>query len=162
MMNLMVRSLSGRYRRACKEEVLEAAAQYLAETLQRRVSQPMTSPDAVGEFLVRALASRDAETFCILFLDNRHRLIHFGEMFRGTIDGSSVHPREVVRRALELNAAALVLAHNHPSGVAEPSQADELITRRLSDALALIDVRVLDHMVVAGSTVTSFARRGLI
>jgi len=83
-------------------------------------------------------------------------------MFRGTVDGSSVHPREVVRRTLELNAASLVLAHNHPSGVAEPSQADELITRRLTEALALIDVRVLDHMVVAGHTVTSFVRRGLI
>ena len=111
---------------------------------------------------MQALSPRDAEVFCAMFLDNRHRLIQFDEMFRGTIDGSSVYPREVVRRTLELNAAALVLAHNHPSGVAEPSQADELITRRLTEALALIDVRVLDHMIVAGNTVTSFVRRGLI
>jgi DNA repair protein RadC len=162
MMNLKVRSATGRYRRACKSEVLEVAAQYLAASLQRRVSQPLTSPDAVEGFLVQALAPRDAEVFCALFLDNRHRLIQFDEMFRGTIDGSSVHAREVVRRTLELNAAALVLAHNHPSGVAEPSQADEAITRRLTEALALIDVRVLDHMVVAGNTVTSFVQRGLI
>ena len=162
MMNLMVRSATGRYRQAGKAEVLEVAAQYLAASLPRRVSQPLTSPSAVEQFLVQALSPRDAETFCVMFLDNRHRLIQFDEMFRGTIDGSSVHPREVVRRTLELNAAALVLAHNHPSGVAEPSQADEVITRRLAEALALIDVRVLDHMIVAGNTVTSFARRGLI
>lgn len=161
-MNLMVRSATGRYRGARKEEVLEAAAQYLAAALQKRIGQPLTSPSAVQQFLVQALAPRDAEISCILFLDNRHRLIQFDEVFRGTIDGSSVHPREVVRRTLELNAAALVLAHNHPSGVAEPSQADELITRRLTEALALIDVRVLDHMIVAGNTVTSFVRRGLI
>ena len=162
MTNLMIRSLSGRYRRAAKSEVLEVAAQYLAAALQRSVGQPMTSPSAVERFLAQALSPRDAEVFCILFLDNRHRLIQFDELFRGTIDGSSVHPREVVRRTLELNAAALVLAHNHPSGVAEPSQADELITRRLADALALVDVRVLDHMIVGGSGVTSFAQRGLI
>ena len=162
MMNLMVRSATGRYRQAGKAEVLEVAAQYLAASLQRRVSRPLTSPSAVEQFLVQALAPRDAEVFCAMFLDNRHRLIQFDEMFRGTIDGSSVYPREVVRRTLELNAAALVLAHNHPSGVAEPSQADELITRRLTEALALIDVRVLDHMIVAGNTVTSFVRRGLI
>ena len=138
------------------------AAQYLAASVKERVFPPLTSPSAVEQFLVQALAPRDAEVFCALFLDNRHRLIQFDELFRGTIDGSSVYPREVVRRTLELNAAALVLAHNHPSGVAEPSQADELITRRLADALALIDVRVLDHLVVAGSAVTSFAQRGLI
>jgi DNA repair protein RadC len=162
MMNLMVRSATGRYRQACKAEVLEVAAQYLAASLPRRVVvQPLTSPSAVEQFLVQALSPRDAEVFCAMFLDNRHRLIHFDELFRGTIDGSSVYPREVVRRTLELNAAALVLAHNHLSGVAEPSQADELITRRLT-ALALIDVRVLDHMIVAGNTVTSFVRRGLI
>jgi DNA repair protein RadC len=142
--------------------VLEVAGRYLAASLKERVSPPLTSPSAVEQFLVLALAPRDAEVFCAMFLDNRHRLIQFDEMFRGTIDGSSVYPREVVRRTLELNAAALVLVHNHPSGVAEPSQADELITRRLTEALALIDVRVLDHLIVAGNTVTSFVRRGLI
>ena len=151
MTDLMVRSATGRYRRARKEEVLEVAAQYLAAALQRRVSRPLTSPSAVERFLVQALAPRDAEVFCAMFLDNRHRLIQFDEMFRGTIDGSSVHPREVVRRTLELNAAAIVLAHNHPSGVAEPSQADEAITRRLTEALALIDVQGARPHWVTGS-----------
>jgi DNA repair protein RadC len=95
-------------------------------------------------------------------LDKRHRLIEYVELFRGTIDGASVHPREVVKLALARNAAALLFAHPHPSGVAEPSQADELITQRLKDALSLIDVRVLDHFIVAGGDVTSMAERGLI
>src|SRR5687767_3303359 len=106
MPDLMVRSATGRYRRAGKSEVLEVAAQYLAAALQKYVGQPMTSPSAVERFLVQALSPRDTEIFCVMFLDNRHRLIQFEEMFRGTIDGSSVHPREVVRRTLELNAAA--------------------------------------------------------
>jgi DNA repair protein RadC len=95
-------------------------------------------------------------------LDSRHRLIEYVELFRGTIDGASVHPREVVKLALAKNAAALVLAHPHPSGVAEPSQADELITKRLVSALSLVDIRVLDHMIIAGGEVISFAERGLI
>src|SRR5687768_4813364 len=102
MVDLMVRSAAGRYRRAGKSEVLEVAARYLAASLQRSVSWPLTSPSAVERFLVQALAPRDAEVFCIMFLDNRHRLIQFDELFRGTIDGSSVHPREVVRRTLEV------------------------------------------------------------
>ena len=97
-----------------------------------------------------------------MFLDNRHRVIQVVEMFQGTIDGASVHPRVVVQRALELNAAAVVFFHNHPSGVAEPSHADEAITRRLRDALALVDVRVLDHFVVAAGESVSFAERGLL
>ena len=97
-----------------------------------------------------------------LFLDNRHRLISADEMFQGTIDGASVHPREVVKRALSLNAAAVILAHNHPSGVADPSQADELITHRLRDALAIVDIRCLDHLIVGGASVTSLAERGVI
>jgi DNA repair protein RadC len=95
-------------------------------------------------------------------LDKRHRLIEYVELFRGTIDGASVHPREVVKLALAKNAAALLLAHPHPSGVAEPSHADELITQRLKDALSLVDIRVLDHLVVAGGDVISMAERGLI
>jgi DNA repair protein RadC len=111
---------------------------------------------------VSELRDRPFEVFCCLFLDNRHRLIAFDELFRGTIDGASVHPREVVRQALQRNAAAVILAHNHPSGVAEPSQADELITHRLKDALALVDIRVLDHLIVGDSRCTSFAERGLL
>ena len=102
----------------------------------------------------------DHELFCCLFLDNRHRVICCEELFRGTINGASVHPREVVRRALEHNAAALILAHNHPSGVAEPSQADIQITHRLRDALALVDIRVLDHMIVGDGEISSLAERG--
>ena len=100
--------------------------------------------------------------FCCLYLDNRHRLIAFDELFRGTIDGASVHPREVVKQALARNAAAVILAHNHPSGVAEPSQADELITQRLKEALALVDIRLLDHVIVGDGNCLSFAERGLI
>jgi len=108
------------------------------------------------------LSSHPYEVFAVLFLDNRHRVLAFEELFRGTIDGASVHPREVVRRALHYNAAALILAHNHPSGVSEPSSADRRITERLQAALALIDVRVLDHIVVGHGEFTSFAERGLL
>ena len=122
----------------------------------------LEAPQAARSFLVAQLRDRPYEVFCCLHLDNRHRLIAFDELFRGTIDGASVHPREVVRQALARNAAAVILAHNHPSGVAEPSQADELITQRLRDALGLVDIRVLDHLVVGGSRCTSFAERGLL
>jgi DNA repair protein RadC len=122
----------------------------------------LSSPRAAADFLTLKLGDRDFETFCCLFLDNRHRLIEFVELFRGTLDGASVHPREVVREALKRNAAAVIFAHPHPSGVAEPSRADELITRRLKDALQLIDIRVLDHLIVAGGEVLSFAERGLL
>jgi DNA repair protein RadC len=98
----------------------------------------------------------------VLFLDNRHRVIAVEDMFRGTIDGASVHPREVVKAALTHNAAAVILAHNHPSGIAEPSQSDELITRRLKDALSLVEIRVLDHLVIGAGTTESFAERGLL
>ena len=108
------------------------------------------------------LGNRDHEIFAAIFLDNRHRLIAIRELFRGTIDGASVHPREVAKEALQHNAAAVILAHNHPSGVAEPSHADELITQRLKDALALIDIRILDHVIVAGAHTVSFAARGLL
>jgi DNA repair protein RadC len=107
-------------------------------------------------------AGLEHEVFCCLYLDNRNRVIACEELFRGTIDGASVHPRAVVKRALIHNAAAIILAHNHPSGVAEPSQADELITRRLKQALALVDIRVLDHLIVADAVVESMAERGLL
>lgn len=138
----------------------ELAQRQLAEPLKR--DGPLNSPTAVREFLHARLRDRPYEVFCCLYLDNRNRLIMFEELFRGTIDGASVHPREVVRRAIEHNAAALILAHNHPSGIAEPSQADELITRRLQSALGLIDIRILDHLVVGDGETVSFAERGLL
>ena len=138
----------------------ELCRRWMLEDLRRL--PVMATPEAVRQYLAVHYAGQEREVFGCLFLDNRHRLIAVEEMFLGTIDGASVHPREVVKRALKLNAAAVILAHNHPSGVAEPSQADELITARIRDALALVDIRVLDHLVVGGTTVTSFAERGLI
>lgn len=122
----------------------------------------LSNPRATREFLRMRLRDLPHEVFCCVYLDNRHRVIGFEELFRGTIDGASVHPREVVKEALARNAAAVILAHNHPSGIAEPSQADELITRRLKDALALVDIRILDHLVIGDSICESFAERGLL
>lgn len=139
---------------------LELARRHYAEAM--RIGPMLDSPAATRGFLVAKLRDAPHELFCCLHLDNRHRLIAFDELFRGTIDGASVHPREVVKQALARNAAAVILAHNHPSGVAEPSQADELITRRLRDALQLVDIRVLDHLIVADNGCVSFAERGLI
>jgi len=141
------------------QAVLEMARRYLGESLQR--GEPLTSPQITRQFLSQKLREYAHEVFAVLFLDQRHRVICFEELFRGTIDGASVYPREVVKQSLQHNAAAVIFAHNHPSGVAEPSQADQHITRRLQDALALIDVRVLDHFVV-GDEVVSFAERGLL
>lgn len=121
-----------------------------------------TAPEVTRQYLRRALGPGDVERFACVWLDNRHRVITCDVMFTGTIDRAGVHPREVVRRAIERNAAAVVLAHNHPSGVLEPSQADELITRRLKEALALIDVRVLDHFLVTREEAFSFSEHGLI
>ncbi len=139
---------------------LELARRCLAEPLRR--GAVLDGPAAVRELLQARLQDRPYEVFCCLFLDNRNRVIRLDELFRGTIDGASVHPREVVRQALACNAAAVILAHNHPSGIAEPSQADEFITRRLASALALVDIRVLDHLVVGDGTAVSFAERGLL
>jgi DNA repair protein RadC len=147
-------------RPATADEVLDAARRILSRRVRRGTS--IASPRATREFLRLQLASHDHEVFAILFLDNRHRLIEFVPLFRGTVDGASVHPREVVKEALARNAAVVILAHNHPSGVAEPSHADELITRRLRDALALVDIRILDHFVVTGDEIVSFAERGLL
>jgi len=142
------------------QAALELGRRYLESTLER--GNVLENPDDTRNFLKASLRSRDYEVFACLFLDNRHRVIRFDEMFNGTIDGASVHPREVVKRALLYNAAAVILAHNHPSGVAEPSRADETLTQRLREALALIDVRVLDHFVIGDGEVTSFAERGLL
>ena len=122
------------------------------------------SPAAVKDYLRAKLAGFEHEVFAVLFLDTRHRLIDYAEMFRGTIDSAEVHPREVVKEALRLNAAAVIISHNHPSGNPEPSAADRAMTSQLRQALALalVDVRTLDHIIVAGGTTTSFAERGLI
>jgi DNA repair protein RadC len=125
-------------------------------------AEALTSPAHTARYLKLRLRRREREVFAVLLLDSQHRVIEYEELFFGTIDGTSVHPREVVRAALRRNAAAVIVAHNHPSGVAEPSQADVRITERLRSALALVDVRLLDHFVVGDVDVTSLAERGLI
>ena len=142
------------------QAVLEMARRHLQAELHR--SDSLENPDATRRFLKSRLRHHRCEVFACLFLDNRHRVIIFEELFRGTIDGASVHPREIVRRALQHNAAAVILAHNHPSGVAEPSRADIQLTRRLTDALALVDIRVLDHLVIGDGDGVSLAERGLL
>lgn len=125
-------------------------------------SEPLKSPDLIRKHLRLRMAKLSREEFGCLFLDSRHRLIEMRELFRGTIDGAAVYPREVVKASLAVNAAAVVLYHNHPSGISEPSQSDISLTRRLKEALGLVDVRVLDHFVVSGTESTSLAERGLI
>jgi DNA repair protein RadC len=142
------------------QAVLEMGRRHLGERLLR--GEPLTNPKATADFLASRLRDHAFEVFAVIFLDNRHRVLAFEELFRGTIDGATVHPREVLRRALHHNAAAVVLSHNHPSGVAEPSQADCRITERLRDALAMVDVRVLDHLIVGDGSCCSLAERGLI
>lgn len=138
----------------------ELARRYFAESLP--VGETIRSPADTESFLQARMRHLDHELFCCLYLDNRHRVLRFDELFRGTIDGTSVYPREVVKEALSVNAAAVILAHNHPSGVAEPSQADERITKRLQAALDLVDIRLLDHLIIGDGKTTSLARRGLI
>ena len=157
---LWIHDRQGRTRPALSEEIVEAARDLMNRKARR--GTPMSSPRLVRDFLTVKLGALEHEVFCVMLLDKRHRLIEYVELFRGTIDGARVHPREVVKLALTKNAAAVILAHPHPSGVAEPSQADELITQRLRDALSLVDIRVLDHVIVAGGTAVSFAERGLI
>lgn len=133
-----------------------------AHVLQLREEPVFTSPQTVKNYLRMQMGSLPHEVFGVLFLDAQHRLLMYEEMFRGTLAQTTVHPREVVKRALHYNAGAVVLAHNHPSGVTEPSRADEQITQTLKTALALVDVRVLDHLVVGSDSITSFAERGLL
>jgi len=142
------------------QAVLEMARRALAETL--RSSDALGSPGAVRDFLRLTLANREREVFLAVMLDAQNRVLACEELFRGTLTQTSVYPREVVKCALEHNAAAVIFAHNHPSGVAQPSQADELLTRNLKEALALVEVKVLDHFIVAGSQAISFAERGLL
>ncbi len=142
------------------QATLEISRRHLMTTLQR--GEALTSPDATRRYLAARLRSEGREIFACLFLDNRHRVLAYEELFFGTVDGATVHPREVVKRTLSHNAAALILAHNHPSGIAEPSRADEHITGRLKEAMALIDVRVLDHLIIGDGEITSLAERGLL
>ena len=142
--------------------VIESALRILEKRIPYNSDSPsLTRPQASKDYVKLQLAEYEHEVFACVWMDNRNRVISFDKMFHGTIDGASVYPREIVKTALKHNAAAVIFAHNHPSGVAEPSQADEQITKRLKDALALVDVRVLDHLVV-GEEVISFAERGLL
>jgi DNA repair protein RadC len=159
----IVRDLLGNYHLgACltDDDILKTAEGILEHKLMRS-GETLTDPAASARYLKAKLAGYPYEVFAALFLDNRHRVIAFEELFRGSIDGCSVHPREVIRRCIFHNAAAVIFAHNHPSGVAEPSAADRSITQRLKEALEFIDVRALDHFVIGGSgTPTSLAQRG--
>ena len=142
------------------QAVLEMARRVLAEDIQR--GDALASPAQVADYLRLLLKHKSHEVFGVVFLDAQNRVIAWEELFRGTLTQTSVYPREIVRGALGCNAAGVIFAHNHPSGVAEPSRADEMLTRQLKEALALVDVRVLDHFIVAGSRVLSFAERGLL
>jgi len=142
------------------QAVLEMARRHLSASMKE--GDVLTSPDLVRSYLSAQLRHQPHEIFAVLFLDSQHRLIAYDEIFFGTIDGASVYPREVVKKALSHNAAAAILAHNHPSGIAEPSQSDRRITQRLQEALDLVGVRVIDHMVVGDKEVISFAERGLL
>jgi DNA repair protein RadC len=139
---------------------LEIGRRFLAEKLKGAVT--LNSTRDTRDFLQAHLRDRKQEVFCVLFLDNRHRVQAFEELFQGTLNGTAVYPREVVKRALKHNAAAVILVHNHPSGVAEPSRADELLTTRLKEALDLVEVRLLDHLVVGDGEMVSFSERGLL
>lgn len=142
------------------QATVEMARRHFSETLQR--GSVLENPEQTRNFLSSRLRDYAFEVFSCLYLDNRHRVIQFEELFRGTINGASVHPREVVKKALGHNAAAVIFAHNHPSGVAEPSAADQQITRQLTESLAMVDVRVLDHIVVGDGVTVSLAERGLM
>lgn len=151
---------TGRAKYVQLQAAFEISRRALKEELQR--GDALNSPRAVRDYLQLLLGSRQQEVFLVLFLDTRHRVIAAEELFHGTLGQTSVYPREVVKRALAHNAAAVILAHNHPSGVAEPSQSDQLLTGALKQALALVDVQVLDHFVVAAGHTLSFAEKGLI
>ena len=154
------KGLGGQAKRATLIAVLELARRAIAEQLKER--EVFSSPLAVKQFLQLHLAMKNHEVFAVLFLDAQNRLIEMRELFRGTLTQTSVYPREVVKHALEVEAAAVVLAHNHPSGTVQPSRADEALTQTLKAALALIDVRVLDHVIVARGDALSMAEKGLV
>jgi DNA repair protein RadC len=143
------------------EAIIQHAIEIIKLKRFKRDSDPLQSPGDVRRYLQVLLGHHESEVFGLLTMDNRNRVIHFHEMFRGTVDAASVYPREIVKQALADNAAAVILTHNHPSGVTNPSGADERITRDIRDALALVDIRVLDHFII-GSDVYSFAEHGLL
>jgi DNA repair protein RadC len=157
---LLVRDIDGQYRVASADEVLSQAWGVLAERVKPGVA--LSSPQDVKDYLRLAIGMLEHEVFCVVFLDAQHRVIELRQMFRGTVTQTSVYPREVVKEALQLNSSAVIFAHNHPSGVAEPSRADEHLTQTLKSALLMFDVRVLDHLIVTASAVLSMAERGLI
>ena len=150
----------GPARYAVLQAAVELTRRHFREAL--RLGPALAAPETTRGFLLAQLRDKPYEVFCCLYLDSRHRLLAFEELFRGTIDRAGVHPREVLRQTLLHNAAAVIFAHNHPSGVLEPSQADELITRRLKEALALVDVRLLDHFIVGDGHCFSFSEHGLL
>lgn len=151
---------SSSYSAVSDEEVISAALRILSS---RMVSTPaLSNPRTVQHYFAVRFEGLEHEVFACLYLDNRHRVIHCEELFRGTVNCAAVYPREVAKRALAHNAAAVIFAHNHPSANAEPSQADMMITRQLKEGLGLLEIRVLDHLVIGGSSVVSFAERGLL
>ena len=156
--SLFVRCKTRRYEPAKAEEILVAAQQIVDARMQRGVS--FRDPATACDFFRDKLCGKEREVFVAAMLDTRHRLIEYVELFFGTVDGAEVHPREVAKHALRLNAAAVIVAHNHPSGVSEPSQADLALTRHLKQALALVDIRLLDHLIVTPSGAVSLAERG--
>lgn len=158
--SLLVRDVAGDYRPARADEVLLEAQQLLSTQLQRH--QPLTSPQLVRDFLCIKLGALEHEVFAVLMLDAQNHLIEYLELFRGTVTQTAVYPREVVKESLARNAASLLLVHNHPSGAAKSSRADEVLTQTLKAALALVDVRVLDHWIVAGRETFSFVEHGLL
>ncbi len=157
---LFIKDANGEYHVASAAQIL-AGARKAADTLALK-GQKFDSPKAVKDFLVAKLAGIEHEVFGVIFLDNQHKLIAYEEMFSGTIDSAAVYPREVVKTALRMNASALIFTHNHPSQVSTPSNADKMLTQRLKEALSLIDVRVLDHIIVAGTKTVSFAEIGIL
>jgi DNA repair protein RadC len=158
--SLFVRGRRRRYEPATAEQILGAAREVVDRRMQR--GMPFTEPATSCRFFLDRLSGYDREVFAAAFLDGRHRLIDYVELFFGSIDGAEVHPREVVKKALLHNAAAVIVAHNHPSGTTEPSAADKAVTARLKQALALVDVRLLDHIIVGGHQTLTMAARGLV
>lgn len=154
-----VREGTRRYREADDSELLARASEILEK---RVIGQVLSSPRDTERYLCAKLAHLEREVFGMLLLDNRHRVLAFAELFQGTINGTAVYAREIVKEALARNAAAVILAHNHPSGNADPSRADEVLTQRLKEALALVEIRVLDHLVIGNGECVSFAERGLL